>query len=558
MMETRRRPWLTVVIGLTALLVFVMTMPRELNLFDEGLILTGAMRVLEGALVHRDFYSSYGPAQYYAVAAALHLGSDDFLAARAWDLAIRAGIVANIFWVISRVTTLPWALMFAAIATLWLMSAGGYLYPIFPSLLLALVAASLLLDVAKRPPVSWATFAAGGCVGAAALFRYDVGFFLMISFLLSATMLIAKAGANRSSLKNLALFVLTFGVGIAVVFLPPAVAFLFSSPVRFFYEDIVAYSIDHYARMRALPFPSFGDLQRDTADFAAYIPIVALVLAALEFAPRVFEARASSLRNGGLSPSTACLITFTCLTGALLLKGLVRVSPLHMLLATLPSLVLFALVTERLRRGGAVHRTAAGLLVLIVAVAPMAMEKREILRSIAHPERTLISAILAGRPPGAIDRCMRGPGSGSALVDRDLAQAAHFIAARTRSDEAILSALDRHDKIYLNSVALYFAAGRRPATHWYQFDPGLQTRADIQTAMVRELRDGAVNWIVRDARFSHVSEPNGSALSSGVKILDTYIDRNYRPVVAFGKVSVWLRKGVTPTLYGPPSDCVAT
>lgn len=556
-MEREFRPWLVAVVGLTSLVVLVATMPRDLNLFDEGIILTGAMRVLDGALVHRDFYSSYGPAQYYAVAAAFQLGSDDFLMARAWDLIVRAGIVANIFWIVSRFTSLRWAIVFAAIAGLWLMSSGGYLYPIFPCLLLALLAASLLLDVTKRPALSWVTFAAGACVGAAALFRYDVGFFLMLSLLTSTSVLISTSVSHGSALKRLSLFVLMFGAGIAVTFAPAAATFLFNSPLKFFYEDIVQYSIEYYTRMRGLPFPSLGDIRRDTAGFATYLPLVALALAALEFLPGRFGPGASPRRSDGLPVSTACLITFSCLTAALLLKGLVRVSPIHMLLATIPSLVVFALVTERLSRGGAIHRAAAGLLVLIVSVTPMALEKREVLRSIAVPDRTMLTALLANGGRAARDLCMHGPASGSALVDPDLARAANFVAARTLPHEAILSALDRHDKIYINSVALYFAAGRPPATHWYQFDPGLQTRADIQTAMARELRDAAVNWIVRDARFSHVMEPNESSRSSGVKILDTYIDQNYRPVIAFGKVVVWLRKGATPRLYGPTKACAA-
>ena len=38
-------------------------MPRLLNVYEEGIIFTDAMRVLDGPVVHRDFYSPYGPLQ---------------------------------------------------------------------------------------------------------------------------------------------------------------------------------------------------------------------------------------------------------------------------------------------------------------------------------------------------------------------------------------------------------------------------------------------------------------------------------------------------------------
>ena len=38
---------------------------RELNVYDEGLVLTGAIRVAAGAIGHRDFYTPYGPGQFY-------------------------------------------------------------------------------------------------------------------------------------------------------------------------------------------------------------------------------------------------------------------------------------------------------------------------------------------------------------------------------------------------------------------------------------------------------------------------------------------------------------
>ncbi len=54
---------------LVALIYLTLSMDRAVGVFDEALILLGATRVLDGAIPHRDFYTLYGPGQFYAVAA---------------------------------------------------------------------------------------------------------------------------------------------------------------------------------------------------------------------------------------------------------------------------------------------------------------------------------------------------------------------------------------------------------------------------------------------------------------------------------------------------------
>src|SRR4051794_18867480 len=104
-----------VAVALGSFALLLLAMPRELNTFDEGIILSGAMRVLAGEVIPRDFYSLYGPGQYYAVAAALELASNQFLAARLWDVAIRAATVAAIFAVLRPVVPPLLALAAAAV-----------------------------------------------------------------------------------------------------------------------------------------------------------------------------------------------------------------------------------------------------------------------------------------------------------------------------------------------------------------------------------------------------------------------------------------------------------
>ena len=66
--DTQRGALLYPTLFLSAFLFIFATMKRFGSIYDEGLILTGAMRVANGEIPHRDFYANYGPAQFYVVA----------------------------------------------------------------------------------------------------------------------------------------------------------------------------------------------------------------------------------------------------------------------------------------------------------------------------------------------------------------------------------------------------------------------------------------------------------------------------------------------------------
>ncbi len=57
----------TLVFLMSYLILFI-GMSLQPNVYDEGIILTGAMRVVAGELPHQDFYANYGPGQFYLIA----------------------------------------------------------------------------------------------------------------------------------------------------------------------------------------------------------------------------------------------------------------------------------------------------------------------------------------------------------------------------------------------------------------------------------------------------------------------------------------------------------
>ena len=230
-----------------------------------------------------------------------------------------------------------------------------------------------------------------------------------------------------------------------------------------------------------------------------------------------------------------------CIRDRLYFKGIVRVSVIHMLLSLVASLVLLAVLLERALAGTGRAGAAAALIFLLGATGALAAARGALLPRIAG-RTTFAQALLA--PPG-IPVCPAPAGLPSIrclLLDDSRLAAARFAADHTSPGERIFVGLTRHDKILVNDVFLYFAAGRLPATHWEQFDPGLQTSARIQSQMVEELQSQRVRCVILESTWDRAEEPNESARSSGVHLLDTYIRRHYRLVRRYGDVYVLLRQ----------------
>jgi hypothetical protein len=556
--QHRATAGMTGVVFILSFVILFLSMPRDLGMFDEGIVLSDAMLVLHGEIVHRDFYSIYGPAQYYVIAALFKLFGKDFIIARLYDLAVRAAIVAMLFYLLRRQCSLLIALVFSAIGGMWLLGIGFYLYPIFPCILLSLISSYVVTSVAEKP-VSPAIVGAGACTGLIALFRYDAGFFLLIAHLFSIAVLIALSGHARTRIRLVLTAAVTYAAGTAIVFVPVAIVFLIFSPIEAFFADIIEYPAKYYALMRGLPFPDL--LSIDAA--AVYLPLLAAGLALSEVIWQAVRRFKSAASPPGHVRDAAFLIVFGTTAVTLFLKGVVRVSAVHMLLGIVPALVVLAILVDLWRQRRSAMRLASAV-VLLLALVPAASEAATELHDIRWVSHSSIARWLAVRaglitlPAAARETCEEGPASGIAKLSPGYSRVATYLGAHTHPDERIFVALDRHDKILENSISLYFAVGRLPGTHWHEFDPGLQTRADIQTAIISDLQRNQVRWVVRDASFDGANEPNGSARSSGINLLDHYLDKNYRRVASSGKVAIWLANGETPIATGPIKGCDAT
>lgn len=488
---------------IVSLALFMLGMDKTINIYDEGLILTGALRVMAGEIQHRDFYANYGPGQFYLLAGLFKLFDPSVLVLRIYDSVLRAGILLLV-WRMATHYVRPWiAVLTTACTFIWLLVVGGYGYPVIPVLLLALAALYVLL----RSGTSRAIFAAGALTGLAALFRYDAGGFIAVALSVS---LLAMGLMNKQSARSILRQLVIYAAGIAIVFVPVAGVYLAIAPLSAFLHDVIIFPGKFYNATRALPFPGLVDALGSPGKLVVFLPLMTIGAALATWR------RQSSTWRLLLLP--VCL-----LTGMLYLKGIVRVSPLHFIMGIVPSFLLIGMMLESaLQQPRKNLRIAISVLAMLsVVISGAGMSKR-----IKHLQR-MQAAMWQSR-----DCTLCFPTS----PDREAAAA--FVADQTAPGERIFVGLDKHDRTFINDNYFYFLAGRLPATHWHHFDPALQDRADIQQQMIAEFTAASPRLIVLESGILGDPEPNESANSSGVTLLDDYIASHYTPVRQFGPLTV--------------------
>jgi hypothetical protein len=548
--------------------------------YDEGLVLTGAMRVAAGQVPHRDFYAIYGPAVFYLPAALFKMFGSSLLIVRLLDLFIGGITVVAMFVVSSFYCRRPVAICTTLVTFLWIYGLSTYIFSaVFPVALLSFISSVMLIPLFVRSVTRTRLCVAGVIAGFSALYRYDTG----VALLAVQVCVIAIAGYLRSDEASRRLSIIgsslwPYILGFTLLTAPAIVYFLSVSSISPLIHDVVGVTRS-YQRYRGTPFPRIHLKQLD--DLAVYGPIVTLALSL--FVLLTFGSR-SNRDHPPTKPERldkkelrGLLITLGLLAFVMYFKGYVRVGTLNMFISILPSLLLTAVLFEyrvRLPYLPRILVTCLACFFILTAEFCAAKTTRFDMLQGSIPDRMVRVLFAYGKPapepkpawckessPLVKGFCSvedygliaPGPEAQSAwcelsnpltrgfcfLVDYGRMQTIEFIAAHTSPDQKLFVGLSRHDRTFGNDNLIYFATQRLPATKWSHFDPGLQSSHPIQSEMVGELAAASPPYIILDSEFNSIQEPNDSSVSSGVTLLDDFIHSKYRYVQSFGEMSIW-------------------
>lgn len=442
---------------------------------DEGLMLQWGHRIAGGQLPYRDFWCNYLPGQPL-VQALLGTSLTTWRVVRA----VTAGVAAVLAYLLVRqdVEDDRWAL------AAWAGVAAALAWPLTPGPNASAVALALGALLAARRHAGWG----GALAGLAFLFRPEVGLAAALGVALRA-----RSAERRSP----AWLVPLTGAAVALGGLLP---FLVVAP-----GDLLSQTFGFAATqgLQRLPFP----LAPHTTDANK---VLERMFPALLVAGTVVWALAAGWRRRG--------IEWAALVAAGLVYLLARTDEFHLvpLAAVLaPALALGAAPDPR-RDVRVVLGAALGLIVLHGADRQLGKLR----------DASDLSA--AELPSGAVVRT--APADGRALE-----ALANAVNHRSQPWDPILSAPPRYDRVRVGDTLLYVLLHRTDPTRYDVVQPGVVTTAKVQREMIGELQRSDTRLVVRWlAPTATQAEPNGSARSSGVHLLDDWIAARFRPVHRYG------------------------
>jgi hypothetical protein len=506
------------------------------GVYDEGLIYTGTFRVLNGDIPSRDFYTVYGPGQFYALAGLFKIFGANVLVARIYDSVIAASIVFISYLSLKRFVP-GWYSLCGSLCVIAVLSVFQLdLYPVNPVLAISIAFASILVFLLERESSAFPFIFISIGIAFAMVFRYDIAIMLCVAYGVPIALhifinsRIHKDSFSKSFWQTIHIFFILGTVPLITIF------FLIEADILIpAIKDILKYDSKSYVQMRSLPFPGIHQFVSNPIEFIfIYFPIFSAIIAfitiALIYAPLGTCNSASTER---LTP----IIVFTSLTCFFFVKGWVRTSGHHMLLSNIPAVLLCFMCTYHL-----------GYL-WIVAQKQKFIQPTKItiqagvwivsLTFLVYMLRLNFQSGPLHRYNAKLAFNKELPSVSIFQITKNQRKAALYIKNNTKEQERIHSATGRHDKIFVNDALVYFLSQRMPASKWHHYEPGLQNSANIQKEIISELERNEVSLVMSDSSWDDVREPNKSAESSNVFILDQYLQMHFHKEISFDKITIY-------------------
>ena len=469
-----------ILFGLASIFIFA-TLLQEAGVYDEGLIVSGAERILRGQHPYFHFNSGYPPGQFYTIALVFRVFGVSLTAERIWDSLWRLGIVVAAFWLCRELAGkhLRWVPVACCLA---LVGGTGYrLYPLITATLPFLCAVACALVFQRTRLQSW-IFGAGLLLGVTALYRHD------LAVCAGVAVLWLVWGDRRATAWLTA--------GVVMVVGPAAVYLLKTIPHHILWQTFIVFpKVNAAARHLPITNPP-GSFVRNLL-----LPSVIVALTVFQVRRAPAEVRTRTIAVAALALLTTFLATQ-------------RLDAMH----TFPAVLLCVILLASFSPSSLAGRFVVVIAVLLYGILPL-LEWTDELRWVWNV------------PAAAVAR------AGRVRIPRAQAQAVQYIQQRLPVGEPLYVGVTSHSRISYNDALFAFLADRPQATRFDMWVPGETNTMSAQAEIVLAVDRERVRFIVLfDPR--PLGEANLSAVDSGVRLLDDYLTRRYQLVAVFGRYRI--------------------
>ena len=225
---------------------------------DEGVVLHGAVRILEGKALYRDFFAFLAPGSFLIEAIWMKFVGVGFASVRVLAVGVIA-VIAALLYAAARLSSAN-RLLAALLAIAWAVRAPFETsHHWFTTAASMASAVSLLFALDRAPRRRGAAFATGLFAGTAAMVTQTRGALLCLAVLGVLLTLPSARARLVSAIAGMAVF------PTAMILYLAAMGTLASA-----FDDVIRFPARHYAEVQAVPFGSFATPWADTASVAFF------------------------------------------------------------------------------------------------------------------------------------------------------------------------------------------------------------------------------------------------------------------------------------------------
>lgn len=488
---------------------------------DEGIILQGAQRVLDGEVLYRDFFSFFTPGSYYFLALIFRLFGSSFLVART-VLVFFGGIYSVVAYLLARRV----CSRTSALAAIALMAATTLPFRFlvlhnWDSTLWACLALYCAVKTMESSGWKW-SMAAGTFTSLTILFEQSKGAGLALGLL--AGFVILAVGRAKARLN--AAQIVGFSAGLFWPFLPTLAYFGFHHALGPMLADWL-WPLRHYSLANRVPYgyQGWSDETRHSLFGSSSWPVTAIttvtmspcflipVLPLIAVGLLIYWIRQHLLGQGGTERAGYYIVIGSVLSGLLLSVVMVRADILHfMYLQPLFCLVL-AWIFDGRDIPGRIFLRAKPMLVAYLLIAFFLFSIPLLLRTLgAH-------AIVATRR-GTV----RAPREDTVIP---------YIQKHVAAGETIL--------VYPYLPLYYYLTATTPASEFEYFQPGMHTAQQAQT-LLTQLHSRNVKIVLFESSFAEKIPHSWPQTPLSAIVNDPvadYLSREYRSCQVLRSPADW-------------------
>lgn len=518
-----------------------------------GKAITGAVRILDGEVPYRDFWTMYAPGMYYATAGVFRLFGQDLLPLGIVSLLLDALIIGATFLLLWRLThSRPVAvvLAFVFIGAFW--ATGREIASYEPALFFLILSWHGILGYLHGGG-RMRLVGAGLLAGMAAWFKHDVAAYVVLAAVASLFLSWLLAGERRPShWVHPVRSTLYLAAGALATFLPAAawIAWLAGADA---WQDVFVFPATTFSKVMTPSYPpwcpplhALWELLWDSSPEAAYWTLSALSDWTLCHVPQyVFVVTVFVVIRWRRSLEPPALATILMFLGAIpfFWSAAHLQRNTHVYSMALIGFLLGSMAWSGLRRSTKHVRWARCGLVLGCALVAVGLWLPTAMNMYRFWMQWRDNQLL--ELPG-----MRARYYPSHIFDAYL-PIVEFLQKNTREDERIYVGLARHDSIVINDWSLHTVAGRRNCCRYSELHRGVADVVEGQREIIRDIERHQVRAVVlwKFGWSDEILERRLEGLrlrlpEAGSVVLDEYIAEHFDLLAQHGEYLVMWRKGI--------------